>query len=73
MLQERIIEESTSTWFSPIVVALKPDRSLRLCNNFRRLNALSEFDNYCICCHGWMTSFCGWGELFFSTLGLTKG
>lgn len=43
--QEGVIEESTSPRSSPTVVVPKPDGSLRLCNDFRRLNSISEFDS----------------------------
>ncbi|KAK3507195.1 hypothetical protein QTP70_010202 [Hemibagrus guttatus] len=46
MLREGIIEESASQLSSPTVVVPKPDGSLRLCNDFWRLNQISEFDSY---------------------------
>lgn len=71
MLQEGIIEKSTSPWFSLIIVAPKTDRSLRLCNDFRRLNAVSEFDSYPLL---WVDDLIEWLErsLFFS-LGPDQG
>ncbi|KAK3566994.1 hypothetical protein QTP86_008526 [Hemibagrus guttatus] len=39
-------EESTSPWSSPIVVVPKPDGTLWLCNDFWKLNQISEFYSY---------------------------
>ncbi|KAM4549940.1 uncharacterized protein V3H82_019144 [Fundulus diaphanus] len=41
-----VIEPSTSEWCSPVVIVVKKDGSLRICIDFRKLNALSEFDAY---------------------------
>ncbi|XP_060764581.1 adhesion G-protein coupled receptor F1-like [Neoarius graeffei] len=46
MLQEGIIEESTSPWSNPTVVIPKPDGNLQLCNDFWRLNKMLEFNSY---------------------------
>lgn len=46
MLQKRVIEECSSPWSSPIVVVPKPDDSLCLCNDFGKLNEISDFDGY---------------------------
>lgn len=39
-----MIEESTSPWSSLIVVVPKPDSTLRLSNDFKKLN--SDFNRY---------------------------
>ena len=44
MLKLRIIEPSTSSYSSPIVVVRKPDGSNRFCVNFRKLNKVTVFD-----------------------------
>lgn len=42
----RVIEPSHSEWCSPVVILVKKDGSLRICIDFRKLNAMSEFDAY---------------------------
>ncbi|CAM4507561.1 unnamed protein product [Caretta caretta] len=46
MLELGVIEESHSQWSSPIVLVPKLDGSLRFCNDFRKLNKVSQFDAY---------------------------
>ncbi|KAL0152831.1 hypothetical protein M9458_051871 [Cirrhinus mrigala] len=41
-----VIEPSTSEWSSPMVIVPKKDGSLRVCIDFRKLNAQSKFDAY---------------------------
>lgn len=43
-----MIEPSNSEWCSPVVIVFKKDGSLRICIDFRKLNAVSEFDAYAI-------------------------
>ncbi|GFO36666.1 polyprotein [Plakobranchus ocellatus] len=45
MLEQDIIRPSTSPYCSPITVVNKPDGSIRLCIDFRKLNSITEFDN----------------------------
>jgi hypothetical protein len=44
MLENGLISRSTSPWGSPIVYVPKSDGTLRLCTDFRKLNAVAEMD-----------------------------
>lgn len=46
MLNEGIIRPSTSPWASPVVIVDKPDGSIRICCDYRKLNSVSQFDPY---------------------------
>ncbi|CAM5142308.1 unnamed protein product [Natator depressus] len=48
MLELGVTEESYSQWSSPIVLVPKPVGTMRFCNDFRRLNEISQFDAYLI-------------------------
>ena len=45
MLEGNIIEPSSSPYSSPIVLVRKPDKSVRFCLDFRRLNSITVFDS----------------------------
>ena len=44
MLRGGIIEPCDSAYASPLVVVRKPDQSLRLCVNYKKLNSITVFD-----------------------------
>ena len=50
LLEEGIIEPSTSPWSSPTLLVKKPDGSWRLVLDFRRLNAITIPDRYPTAC-----------------------
>jgi hypothetical protein len=46
LLEQGIIEYSTSPWAAPVVLLLKKDGTLRLCIDFRRLNDITLNDSF---------------------------
>ncbi|KAA0721290.1 Retrovirus-related Pol polyprotein from transposon 297 [Triplophysa tibetana] len=72
MLKLGVIEPSRVPWSSPIVMVPKPDGTLRFCNDFRRLNEVSEFDGYPMPRVDELLDRLGRAR-FISTLDLTKG
>ncbi|KAL1269050.1 hypothetical protein QQF64_031339 [Cirrhinus molitorella] len=72
MLKLGVIEPSRSAWSSPIVMVPKPDGTLHFCNDFRRLNEVSEFDGYPMPRVDELLKRLGRAR-FISTLDLTKG
>ena len=46
MLTEGMLETSQSDWASPIVLVRMKDNSIRLCIDYRKLNAQSRIDAY---------------------------
>ncbi|XP_067303559.1 uncharacterized protein [Pseudorasbora parva] len=72
MLRLGVIEPSRSPWSSPIVMVPKPDGTFRFCNDFRRLNEVSEFDGYPMPRVDELLDRLGRAR-YISTLDLTKG
>ena len=46
MLEQGIVEPSSSPWASPIVLVRKPDNTYRFCVDFRKVNKVTERDAY---------------------------
>ena len=46
MLQEGIIREAESPWAFPVVLIPKKDKDIRVCVDYRRLNAITVTDTY---------------------------
>ncbi|CAM5149942.1 unnamed protein product [Natator depressus] len=72
MLELEVIEESHSLWSSPIVLVPKPDGTLRFCNDFRKLNEVSQFDAYPIPRVDKLVDQLGMAR-YLTTLDQTKG
>ncbi|KAL0176818.1 hypothetical protein M9458_029148, partial [Cirrhinus mrigala] len=72
MLKLGVIEPSRCPWSSPIVMVPKPDGTLRFCNDFRRLNEVSQFDGYPMPRVDELLDRLGRAR-YITTLDLTKG
>ena len=72
MLAQDIIRPSKSAWASPTVLVTKPDQSIRICIDYRRLNELSLFDGYPIPRISEVFERIGHAK-FLSRLDLSKG
>ena len=72
LIRNRVVEESTSGWASPIVVVQKKDGSNRLCIDYRKLNARTKFDAYPMPRIDEMLDAVGQSQ-YITTLDLAKG
>ncbi|KAL1265447.1 hypothetical protein QQF64_003474 [Cirrhinus molitorella] len=72
MLKLGVIEPSRSPWSSPIVLVPKLDGTLRFCNDYRRLNEISDFDSYPMPRVDELLERLG-SARYITTLDLTKG
>ena len=46
MLEDRVIERSTSEWASPLVIVRKPSGDLRICVDYRKLKEATKVASY---------------------------
>ena len=46
MLEIGTIENGTSEWSSPLVPVMKPDKTVRPCIDFRKVNSVTKTDAY---------------------------
>jgi len=46
MRQQGVIEESYNPWVSPAVLIKKKNGSIRFCENYKKLNAITKKDSY---------------------------
>ena len=72
MLDNGIIERSTSPWSSPIVMVRKKDGGTRICADYRRLNDVTRKDAYPLPRVDSTLDALG-GAKYFSTIDLASG
>ena len=72
LLSEHIIEPSTSTWSNHLLPVLKKDQTIRICIDFRELNAVTVPDPYLMPRIDDITDCLG-GAQYLSKMDLQKG
>ena len=71
-MEDGIIERSSSEWAFPIVLVKKKDGSLRMCVDYRQLNAITDADAYPMPCVDDMINALGKAK-YITTLDLARG
>lgn len=72
MQRDGIIRDSTSSWASPVVLAMKKDGTTRFCVNYRPLNEISKRDRYPLPRIDEIMDRLG-GQAWFSSLDMSAG
>ena len=72
MLEMGIIRPSTSPWAAPVVIVPKPDGTIRLCVDYRKINCVTKMDAYPIPSMERMIERIASAK-YISTIDLTKG
>ena len=72
MLDNGLVEPSTSPWSSPIVLVKKKDNSTRFCVDYRGLNAVTRKDSYPLAPNPRLLDALG-GTNWFSSIDLQSG
>ena len=72
MLDQGVIQPSSSPWASPIVLVVKRDGSTRFCVDYRKVNAITKLDVYPLPRIDHSLDLLA-GTKFFSTLDLVSG